>query len=219
MTTPSPPPSSLLPPALAMASKTCILHILTLILSICLPLSESIHFNFPAVFNFGDSNSDTGELIASGIESLNPPHGQSYFHKPSGRYCDGRLIFDFLSNFLFFLLFISILFSFSIFPCFLRFQEYCLIDSFSVVYSVFFLYIPLFPLFSLILSLLFIFYANCCSGCNGSAISKCLSGFNWVAQFPKRVQFCSCRVNYTSSNCNICQPILIWASGGSVSQI
>nr|XP_023913240.1 GDSL esterase/lipase At1g54790-like isoform X1 [Quercus suber]POF09544.1 isoform 2 of gdsl esterase/lipase [Quercus suber] len=78
-----------------MASKICIFHILTII-SIFLPHSKSIHFNLPAVFNFGDSNSDTGELIASGLESLVPPNGQSYFQMPSGRYCDGRLIIDFL---------------------------------------------------------------------------------------------------------------------------
>ncbi|KAK7821512.1 GDSL esterase/lipase At1g54790 [Quercus suber] len=78
-----------------MASKICLLPILTII-SIFLPHAKSIHFNLPAVFNFGDSNSDTGELIASGIESLVPPNGQSYFQKPSGRYCDGRLIIDFL---------------------------------------------------------------------------------------------------------------------------
>jgi hypothetical protein len=126
-----PPP----PLALAMAfSKSFVLHILTLMLSICLPLSESIHFNIPAVFNFGDSNSDTGELIAAGIESINHPYGQSYFHRPSGRYCDGRLIIDFLSN----------LFILSAIP----------------LNSVFFLYIPPFPLFSRILdlSLLFIFF-------------------------------------------------------------
>ncbi|XP_018841763.2 GDSL esterase/lipase At1g54790 isoform X3 [Juglans regia] len=84
--------------ALSMATKTCILHVLSLIMFICLPLSKCIHFNFPVVFNFGDSNSDTGELIASGIESLVPPNGESYFQTPSGRYCDGRLIIDFLMD-------------------------------------------------------------------------------------------------------------------------
>ncbi|XP_075660230.1 GDSL esterase/lipase At1g54790-like [Castanea sativa] len=78
-----------------MASKICILHILTLV-SIFLPLAKSIVSDFPAIFNFGDSNSDTGELVATGIETLLPPNGQNYFHKPSGRYCDGRLIIDFL---------------------------------------------------------------------------------------------------------------------------
>ncbi|GMH23426.1 hypothetical protein Nepgr_025269 [Nepenthes gracilis] len=36
------------------------------------------------VFNFGDSNSDTGNLVTAGIEGLGPPNGQTYFQKPSG---------------------------------------------------------------------------------------------------------------------------------------
>ncbi|KAE9593669.1 putative alpha-L-fucosidase [Lupinus albus] len=80
-----------------MATKTCILQILSII-TICLTSAKSIHFNFPAVFNFGDSNSDTGTLISAGIESLYPPNGQTYFHVPSGRYSDGRLIIDFFMD-------------------------------------------------------------------------------------------------------------------------
>ncbi|KAF7817880.1 GDSL esterase/lipase [Senna tora] len=72
-----------------------LLRLLTII-SISLPLIKSMTFDFPAVFNFGDSNSDTGALISAGIETLVPPNGHSYFHVPSGRYCDGRLIIDFL---------------------------------------------------------------------------------------------------------------------------
>ncbi|KAK9161381.1 hypothetical protein Syun_007722 [Stephania yunnanensis] len=60
--------------------------------------AETIDFNYPAVFNFGDSNSDTGGLVAGVAESLDPPHGQIYFHKPSGRFCDGRLIIDYLMD-------------------------------------------------------------------------------------------------------------------------
>lgn len=83
-----------------MATGTSIvLQILTLI-SIILPLANSIEFNFPAVFNFGDSNSDTGDLVSGGFESLGPPYGQAYFKNPSGRYSDGRLVIDFLSKFL-----------------------------------------------------------------------------------------------------------------------
>ncbi|GAB4835865.1 hypothetical protein Ancab_000782 [Ancistrocladus abbreviatus] len=78
-----------------MATKTFLLQFLLLV-SIFIPYSKSIDFNYPAVFNFGDSNSDTGNLIAAGIEELVPPNGQTYFQKPSGRYCDGRLIIDFL---------------------------------------------------------------------------------------------------------------------------
>ncbi|KAK2640552.1 hypothetical protein Ddye_028347 [Dipteronia dyeriana] len=81
-----------------MASKPCILRFLFTIVPFLLPLTNSIDFNFPAVFNFGDSNSDTGALIASGIESINPPYGETYFKNPSGRYCDGRIIIDFLMD-------------------------------------------------------------------------------------------------------------------------
>ncbi|KAH9688715.1 kinesin-like protein KIN-1 [Citrus sinensis] len=80
-----------------MAAKIFILQIFTLI-SLLLPVTYSIEFKFPAIFNFGDSNSDTGNLIAAGIESLDPPNGQTYFQKPSGRYSDGRLVIDFLMD-------------------------------------------------------------------------------------------------------------------------
>jgi hypothetical protein len=69
---------------------------------ISLVVANSVHFNYPAVFNFGDSNSDTGEFAAAkGFQSA-PPNGQNYFKTPSGRFCDGRLIVDFLSIFLIF---------------------------------------------------------------------------------------------------------------------
>ncbi|CAH2055047.1 unnamed protein product [Thlaspi arvense] len=65
-----------------------------------LPLACSFPFspNFPAVFNFGDSNSDTGELSSGLGFRLQPTYGQTYSFKPpsSGRFCDGRLIVDFL---------------------------------------------------------------------------------------------------------------------------
>uniref|UniRef100_A0A803Q039 Uncharacterized protein n=1 Tax=Cannabis sativa TaxID=3483 RepID=A0A803Q039_CANSA len=82
-----------------MASKTMMIpHILTL-LSILAPRVDSVvEFNYPAVFNFGDSNSDTGELVAAYGSFLNSPYGQSYFKNPSGRACDGRLIVDFLMD-------------------------------------------------------------------------------------------------------------------------
>ncbi|KAA8550904.1 hypothetical protein F0562_002588 [Nyssa sinensis] len=54
------------------------------------------NFSYPAVFNFGDSNSDTGGLAAGIAFPLGPPNGQTHFLEPSGRFCDGRLILDFL---------------------------------------------------------------------------------------------------------------------------
>ncbi|KAK6939876.1 GDSL lipase/esterase [Dillenia turbinata] len=52
---------------------------------------------FPALFNFGDSNSDTGGLAAT-FESPVPPYGETYFHMPAGRFSDGRLIVDFIAH-------------------------------------------------------------------------------------------------------------------------
>ncbi|KAJ7945451.1 GDSL esterase/lipase [Quillaja saponaria] len=52
---------------------------------------------FPAVFNFGDSNSDTGGLSAV-FGQAPPPNGESYFHSPAGRYSDGRLVIDFIAK-------------------------------------------------------------------------------------------------------------------------
>ncbi|WCJ38561.1 GDSL-like Lipase/Acylhydrolase superfamily protein [Euphorbia peplus] len=53
--------------------------------------------DFPAIFNFGDSNSDTGGLSAAfGQAPL--PHGETFFHHPAGRFSDGRLIIDFMAE-------------------------------------------------------------------------------------------------------------------------
>ncbi|XP_011626249.2 GDSL esterase/lipase At5g14450 [Amborella trichopoda] len=52
---------------------------------------------FPAIFNFGDSNSDTGGLSAS-FNEVSPPHGETFFSKPMGRMCDGRLLIDFIAE-------------------------------------------------------------------------------------------------------------------------
>ncbi|KAL9246520.1 hypothetical protein vseg_020044 [Gypsophila vaccaria] len=53
--------------------------------------------NFPAIFNFGDSNSDTGGLTSI-YGQARPPNGETYFGAPAGRFCDGRLVIDFLAD-------------------------------------------------------------------------------------------------------------------------
>ncbi|KAL6567861.1 hypothetical protein OROGR_001529 [Orobanche gracilis] len=53
--------------------------------------------DFPAVFNFGDSNSDTGGLSAA-FGQAPPPNGESFFRGPAGRYSDGRLVIDFIAE-------------------------------------------------------------------------------------------------------------------------
>lgn len=160
-----------------MATKTCVLIILTFISLLSSPLSQSVHFNIPAVFNFGDSNSDTGGLISAGIERLDPPNGQNYFHNPSGRYCDGRLIIDFLSKFCSVNKYISLFF-----PCFLCFLAFYFILIFFLLNC----------------------EDKWCSGCNGTSVSKCLPGFDRHAEFSERVQFRSRGIYHTPSYCNIC---------------
>lgn len=47
------------------------------------------------LFNFGDSNSDTGGVAAAGGIRIMPPEGRTYFRRPTGRLSDGRVIIDF----------------------------------------------------------------------------------------------------------------------------
>ncbi|KAI4373819.1 hypothetical protein MLD38_011894 [Melastoma candidum] len=53
--------------------------------------------HFPAIFNFGDSNSDTGGLSAV-FGQAPAPNGETHFGGPAGRYCDGRLVVDFIAE-------------------------------------------------------------------------------------------------------------------------
>ncbi|XWS58237.1 hypothetical protein CRYUN_Cryun08bG0017100 [Craigia yunnanensis] len=80
-----------------MANNTSLIQIITLF-SIFFSIANSVVFNYPAVFNFGDSNSDTGEFAAGLGDILELPNGQTYFKTPSGRFCNGRLIIDFLMD-------------------------------------------------------------------------------------------------------------------------
>ncbi|XP_010414923.1 PREDICTED: GDSL esterase/lipase At1g54790-like isoform X3 [Camelina sativa] len=60
--------------------------------------SNSIDFNYLSAFNFGDSNSDTGDLVAGLGIRLDLPYGQNSFKTSSQRFCDGRLLIDFLMD-------------------------------------------------------------------------------------------------------------------------
>ncbi|KAI4348225.1 hypothetical protein L6164_008973 [Bauhinia variegata] len=60
----------------------------------CAELKECV---FPAIYNFGDSNSDTGGISAA-FEPIRAPYGDGFFHKPAGRDSDGRLIIDFIAE-------------------------------------------------------------------------------------------------------------------------
>ncbi|PON46445.1 Lipase [Trema orientale] len=53
--------------------------------------------NFPAIYNFGDSNSDTGG-IAAAFWQMAPQCGETFFHRRTGRGCDGRILIDFIAQ-------------------------------------------------------------------------------------------------------------------------
>ncbi|KAL2936007.1 hypothetical protein RDABS01_019125 [Bienertia sinuspersici] len=52
---------------------------------------------FAAMYNFGDSNSDTGGGSAA-FQPIPWPYGRTFFHKPVGRDSDGRVLVDFIAE-------------------------------------------------------------------------------------------------------------------------
>ncbi|XP_074274396.1 GDSL esterase/lipase At3g26430-like [Silene latifolia] len=90
------------------SAKLGIIILTTLVLfatpNLCLERTTSQSVNdqveecqFPAIFNFGDSNSDTGGLTAL-YGPAHPPNGITFFGGSAGRFCDGRLVIDFLAG-------------------------------------------------------------------------------------------------------------------------
>ncbi|XVF63213.1 hypothetical protein PTKIN_Ptkin09bG0069800 [Pterospermum kingtungense] len=76
------------------------LLVLTLMAPMMMPVSGRMGLQrcwFPAVYNFGDSNSDTGACNAA-LSEIPSPYGQTFFKQPSGRASDGRLIIDFIAE-------------------------------------------------------------------------------------------------------------------------
>ncbi|XVF33227.1 hypothetical protein REPUB_Repub17cG0149900 [Reevesia pubescens] len=74
-----------------------VLLVMMAILSSCLSEDSKSKCQFKAIFNFGDSNSDSGGFWAA-FPAQTGPFGMTYFKKPSGRATDGRLIVDFLAQ-------------------------------------------------------------------------------------------------------------------------
>lgn len=55
--------------------------------------------NVPALFTFGDSIFDAGNNHFNrncSVQADFPPYGRSFFHHPSGRFTDGRIVVDFI---------------------------------------------------------------------------------------------------------------------------
>nr|GEZ62617.1 GDSL esterase/lipase At1g28580-like [Tanacetum cinerariifolium]GEZ68568.1 GDSL esterase/lipase At1g28580-like [Tanacetum cinerariifolium] len=84
-----------------MAKLSTIVLILTL-LSTCNTYAIGC---YTSIISFGDSLADTGNLKQQSTHShvqaphfLFPPYGETFFHKPTGRCSNGRLIIDFLAE-------------------------------------------------------------------------------------------------------------------------
>lgn len=73
----------------------CLLLSLLITVTTAAPVQRTC--TFPAIYNFGDSNSDTGGISAA-FEPIRAPYGQGFFHRPAGRDSDGRLTIDFIAE-------------------------------------------------------------------------------------------------------------------------
>ncbi|KAM7506003.1 hypothetical protein LguiB_004907 [Lonicera macranthoides] len=59
---------------------------------------------YTAIFGFGDSLTDTGNLVLLSPPDEPPhmglpPYGETFFHRPTGRSSDGRLVIDFMAKY------------------------------------------------------------------------------------------------------------------------
>ncbi|KAI7746413.1 hypothetical protein M8C21_033643 [Ambrosia artemisiifolia] len=80
---------------------------LTVILILCVGLAMAEEgkvgtlprCSWAGIYNFGDSNSDTGGISAAFVP-VTSPYGITFFKKPVGRLTDGRLLLDFLAEYI-----------------------------------------------------------------------------------------------------------------------
>jgi hypothetical protein len=86
--------------------------------------------SYTAIFSFGDSLSDAGNLIVNGtpkaLTTARPPYGMTFFRKPTGRCSNGRLVVDFLG---------TVPYSSSFFPTRIYFYFASVITFCQLVYS------------------------------------------------------------------------------------
>ncbi|KAL8133691.1 esterase-like [Apium graveolens] len=78
-------------------SLSSLLSIFLFVLTVLSPVDAQKACRFPAIYNFGDGNSDTGGFTAT-FGSSPLFYGQTFFNGPSGRSSDGRLIIDFMAS-------------------------------------------------------------------------------------------------------------------------
>ncbi|AQK80478.1 GDSL esterase/lipase [Zea mays] len=77
-------------------------RLLVAFLALCSGFSAVHGQKFNAIFSFGDSMSDTGNLCVNGpptgLTLTQPPYGETFFGRATCRCSDGRLVVDFLAE-------------------------------------------------------------------------------------------------------------------------
>ncbi|XP_051119040.1 GDSL esterase/lipase At1g28580-like [Andrographis paniculata] len=85
-------------------------HLIVIFLATIILLPSNTHASlrkFKSIISFGDSLADTGNLarvfpsldIASDLGNfLQLPYGETFFHRPTGRWSNGRLVIDFIAQ-------------------------------------------------------------------------------------------------------------------------
>lgn len=87
-----------------MASNTSsLMTSMYILLSTSLALSAAPTPPFKKIYSFGDSYTDTGNTKTSTGPAAfnhvsNPPYGITFFHHPTNRYSDGRIVIDFIAE-------------------------------------------------------------------------------------------------------------------------
>jgi hypothetical protein len=78
-----------------------VIFLCALCVTIPVAVEGKAKFDVPAYFVFGDSLADVGtnNYLPHPVFRANfPPYGETYFHKPTGRFTNGRNIVDFLGK-------------------------------------------------------------------------------------------------------------------------
>jgi hypothetical protein len=83
---------------MAAAAASRVLVTVTILIAVSSVLGDGGGGNcFTRLFSFGDSITDNGNWMryarSPGAVAW-PPYGETFFHRPNGRFCDGRIIID-----------------------------------------------------------------------------------------------------------------------------
>lgn len=86
-----------------MGSFQCLSVVLVVSVVVLLNSSAAQCGCYKRIFSFGDSIIDNGnfvQAIGNGQSALKePPFGMTFFHYPTGRVCDGRILIDFYGEY------------------------------------------------------------------------------------------------------------------------